>query len=718
MPQRIIEKEETPESYNPDKEENDIREYLRERIEVLKNTKKNILNNGLDFEQLMKDADAEYSPNSLRGKKMGNSAYLETDEMGTNRGSRIVQIGNAEADWRSNVSEPTLLVKIQIAISILVDQNPDATFKAVMDKYKKTTPIAKAIWKRSWDIAQSKEQLKTFIFNLAKYGWATWRTYPRLVQRQKDILVSLDIDHPEKNKYKTVTLTEFDDVYREVTDPYRTWIDDMTNMIDPWSMDDTYMEKDYSKDTFNLEFGKYANADKVTFGQKGTDLDSEIENGNEETKHRDDMITIGFYESKNKDLYAIYAPNDDVILYYSPLPNDDGLLCVNWAVWNIRDARTPYGIGLFEILKNNKVLYDRLDNMDIDALVMAIYTMIFYSGTNLPGDGVMLIEPGVAKQKLPGTNIEQVKIDYDGKGREGAYQQTERIDEITGITPTLQGQVEGKTLGEVLHAKDAALKRLNVPLANIAHLLEQDAYLTLSWANQVYTLPEVMEFVDQKELDEFMLETGRQPINMAQTGSGISADFPRQLDLSLSEDREGNLIEAPEDRFFTIGSNMEATSIKWKGRITVNPQSTLAPSQELERQRKLELFNLVEPIVQAAAQLMQQGMFVMAVDTARPLTQILEVQEEKPENWLSPELVAMLDDPELAKQAEMKMQQQQMEAQPLFVDEETAAQGAQPQQPGTAAPTQPGVTPVVPQNEITNPVRDSMRNTTNTPMMK
>lgn len=716
MPQRIKQTETPPEPYTPDAKEQEVRNYLRERIPVLKRTKKNILNNDFDFEELMKQADAEYIPNSLLGKKLGrNSVYLETDESGSIRGSRVVQIGSGTADWRSNVSEPTLLVKIQIAISILVDQNPEATFKAILDKYKPITPIAEAIWKRSWAIAQSKEQLKNFIFNLAKYGWAPWRTYPRLVQRPKEVLTELDVENPEKNKYRSTLITEFNDIFREAPDPYRTWIDDMTNLIDPFSMDDCYYEMDFSRDTFDLQFSQYENSNKVKFGQKGTgDNDSDIEDGNEETSARGDIITIGFYESKNKDLYAIYAPNDDVVVYYSPLPNDDGLLSINYGVWNIRDTRTPYGIGLYEILKNNKVLYDRFDNMDVDALVMAIYTMLFYSGPNLPGDGTILIEPGVAKQKLPGTTLEQVKIDYDGAGREGAQQQTERIDEITGINPTLEGRVEGETLGEILHAKDAALKRLNIPLANIAHVLEQDAYLTLSWANQVYSLPEIMEFTDSNELEEFVEETGRTPDRVDASGAKVTADFPRQLDLSLSEDREGNLIEAPEDRFFTVGVDLPVKSIKWKGRIAVASQSTIAPSQELDRQRKMELFNLVMPIVQAITQLVAGGQFKVALGMVKPVIQILEIQNEKPENWLPDEVVQLLDHPELANQAQAQATVEQESTEPLFVDQNAP--------PTEGAPVQPmgntqGIEPVVPRDDITNPVRESVEQIGAVPMV-
>ena len=67
------------------------------------------------------------------------------------------------------------------------------------------------------------------------------------------------------------------------------------------------------------------------------------------------MITVGFYENKKKDLYCIWIPETKKIIYYSPLPNDDGKLTLWFTHWILRDPRTIYGIGLFEILKNNKL---------------------------------------------------------------------------------------------------------------------------------------------------------------------------------------------------------------------------------------------------------------------------------------------------------------------------------------------------------------------------
>jgi len=38
-------------------------------------------------------------------------------------------------------------------------------------------------------------------------------------------------------------------------------------------------------------------------------------------------------------------------------------------------------------------MYDRLKNMTIDQLVMAIYPMLFYSGTPKAGEGKITFEP-------------------------------------------------------------------------------------------------------------------------------------------------------------------------------------------------------------------------------------------------------------------------------------------------------------------------------------
>ncbi len=657
----------------------------------------------------MKDADREYIPHNLRENK-SSSVMLVQDEIKGLRGSRVVPIGDSKEDWRSDVSEPMLLSKIQTALSILIAQNPDAAFKALNDKFKKNTQLAYSLWRRSWVIAKSKNQMKMIVFDLAKYGWAIGRTYPRYITRKGSILTEINDDHPEKNKYEKVTIVQYNDVYRERLDPKRTWIDDMASLSDPYSMNDWYYEKDYSWDSFQAEFGDYKNIKYVkSSGGKVKEEDEEV--GSEE---RDDVITVGFYESVDKDLYAIRIPAQDVTLYYSPLPNDKKKLSCWWGVWNIRDPKTPYGIGIYEIMRNDKVMYDRLKNMTIDQLVMAIYPMLFYSGAGgMTNDGEMLISPATIKQKAPGTTIEQTKIDYDQRGWEAQEKQRENIDEITGITPTLQGQTEAKTLGQSLQDKDAALKKLSIPLDFISQMVENEAGISLSWMKQIYSIPEIKTFANEDELQAYQEETGKlaqKAFVTKQDDEGmateISADFFPQLEMGL-EDRDGVLIESKENRFFNLGIDLPLNYLDWEGMIEVKHDSMLSPTPELERQRKMELFNLVQPVVAQIA-LALRGDPEMGglpdVDTAiaiaKPVIQILEIQNEKPNLWLPDEIIKAMENPEAYKaELAQKMQAEQMSAMggdmgaekpPLFVKN------------GGESPT------VVPKGEITNPVRKTV----------
>lgn len=731
-----------------DKKEQELVKFLEKRIEVLKSTKDDI-GGGFNFEDLMRNADREYLPNDLIQKTTGdkdkNLIYLQDEETGLRGTSRIVNLDSPEGGWRSNLSEPTLLVKVQTALSILIDQNPEATFKGNNEKYEKRNNIAKAIWKRNWSINNSIEVLKLFVFDLAKYGFAVGHTVPRILKRDKDILESVDTENPENNKYRKTEIVEFNDVYREKLDLYRTWIDDKANLTDPFSINDWYYEKDYSLEDFQEEFGMYKNSESIKAGTLSKDDNSST---NAATQTRDDMITVGFYENKKKDLYTIYIPETKTPLYYSPLPNDEGKLTLWFTYWIERDPRTIYGIGLYELLKNDKVMYDRFKNMTIDQLVMAIYPMLFRSGTPVQGEGVMTIQPNVIQDKLPGSTIDQVKIQFDPRGGEGISMQQESMDNSTGITPTLGGEVTGKTLGEILHAKDAALKRLNIPMLNIAKAIEMDAYITLSWANQIYSIPEIKKFLTEKEMIEYEEESNNKAElatskeNEDGTIKDIEAQYYKKLDLGLDEDRDGILIESPERRFFQLGNGegkLGLGDLKWEGKIVVKAQSIISPNPEIERQRKMEVYNVISPTVYQMSSLINQqvdpktgqtftpqGGMEIAMDLYYPAKQILEIQDEKPENWLPKKLVEMANNPEAMQQAKDKQKQEEEQAKlkaeqeknaamPLMLDQNELDQqstnkefqGGTPVAPGGQA-GMPGGGPIVAPSSLPNPVADMM----------
>jgi len=709
-------------TYQAKDKESQLSTFLDKRIDILKQTKKDILN-GFNFEELMKQADREYTPRNIYSKDNVSTLITVANEdgagtSGVNSSASIVDIGDYDkANWRSTISEPTLLVKIQTALSILINQSPEATLKASCEKYKKRSALAKSLLKRNWEINNSIEVLKSFVFDLAKYGFAVGHTLPRILKRKKEILEVMDTENPENNKYKKVNITEFNDIYREKLDLHRTWIDDKANLTDPFSINDWYYEKDYSLDDFKEEFGMYKNSKTV----KGGTI--ETEGINSATKTRKDMVTVGFYENKKKDLYSIWIPNEKIILYYSPLPNDDGKLTLWFAYWLMRDPRTIYGIGLYELLKNNKVMYDRFKNMTIDQLTMAIYPMIFYTGVPMNGENEIKISPDKLIQKQAGTTIDQIKIQYDPRGWEATEKLNENIDDITGITPTLGGEVTGKTLGEVLHAKDSALKRLNIPLLNIAKAIEQDAYITLSWMNQVYSVPEIIEFADTKELNEYEEENDKANRVETLANGRIEADFYPEIELGIDEDREGNLIESPEDRFFRLGDDITIDNIKWEGKVIIKAKSIISPNPELERQRKLELYNVVSPVVQQMASLFYQhvdpktqetyspvGGKEVALSLYYPLNEILEIQDEKPENWIFKDLLDIVDNPEILeqeKQAALAQQEAMEKAKPennLFIKENMLNN----EEGGKENPVKQGGKTVVPQSDISNPLKQAM----------
>jgi len=708
-------------SYQPTEQEQKIILFLDKRIPVLKKTKLDILD-GFNFEEMMKKADREYKPKDLLATSAVSTLVTIADEDAgnTNANAKIVDI-TTEADkakWRSTLSEPTLLVKIQTALSILIDQNPEAVMKATCEKYEKRNNIAKAIWKRNWEINNSIEVLKLFVFDLAKYGFAVGHTVPRILKRDKQILEEIDTENPDNNKYKKIQIIEFNDIYREKLDLYRTWIDDKANLTDPFSVNDWYYEKDYSLEDFEEEFGIYKNSKAI----KGGTLNQGTEGLNSATKSREDMVTVGFYENKKKDLYVISVPGEkNTVLYYSPLPNDDGKLTLWYTYWLERDPRTIYGIGLFELIKNNKMLYDRFSNMSIDQLTMAIYPMIFYTGPLMDGESQITISPDKMVQKKPGTTIDQVKIEYDRRAPEMIDHLKARMDDNTGITPTLEGEVGGKTLGEVLHAKDSALKRLNIPLLNIAKAIEQDAYLTLSWANQVYSVPEIKKFANSKELLAFEEESNKKASKLRNLPNGeIEGEYYQDIDLGLDEDRDGSLVESPERRFFKMGSEQfPLENIKWDGKITIKAKSIISPNPELEKQRKLELYNVVSPVVQQMASLWYQhvdpktgemytpeGGKEVAIALYHPLNEILDINDENPENWVFDDLLQAVNNPEILQKEkeEIAAAEQEKPENSLFVDQNSLEEGGMPGMPATPGASNTIVAP----SSISNPLKQAM----------
>ncbi len=679
------------------KDEGSVLSYVTLRVAQMKDFRKQ-----LKVEDDWKEADREYVPSELDLGKP-KKRLEQSDETGWR--SKFVGVTDSDEDWRSQNSDPTLLAKIQTAISILVDQDPEATLKSLLKKFEKRTALALSLWRRNWNISGSKEVYKKFIFNLAKYGWAPGRSFPHKIAYDKEVLTEVNFDDPSKNVYEQKKLVWYNDVDKEALNPYRTWIDEQSKPYDDYSTNEVYFEKDYSYDQAYDEFSQFDFAKlypepknlKVSYTEDGSESGKE-----DEFKQRQDIVTIGFFESRLRDLYAIVIPKDKKVLHFCPLPNDDGLLSVWQAPWVLRDVEHPYGISIWKIIKQKKTLYDKMQNMTMDQLVLAIMKMFFYTGTNnLVGDGKIKIRPGHGVQIVNG-KIDWLEVPGPGKEAwDGLQFLKNGMDDDSGVTPTLQGAVTGQTLGETQLAKEAALKRLKVPLDNIAYAMEQDAYLTLSWMAQIYSTPEVRQFADLNEIEAYEQETGMARVDTTamggmdqvtgQTQGPYETSFLPEISLPL-EKQGDKLIESRTDRFFKIGTDIPTADLKWQGIFKVVPRSIISSSVELEKQGKTELFSILVPLLIQPPELF-----------AKPCQQIIRVREEDPQNWL----------PDLW----IKFLQQDSKTQSLFVpttppmpatgaetgmgqgvpSNQTSMQGAAGTTPGLKGPR------VVPQQQVNTP---------------
>lgn len=565
--------------------------YAKKRIKEMQDFREKN-HYGVNLNRLWSEADRDYVPHRLKttGKRV-----VATDEEKGWRGA-LVTLG--DTNWQSDIANSNPFVKIQTAQSILVDQNPSGVFTPSTKKYEATTELIRQLYQRSWEAAKSKQQLKLFIHNLSKYGWATARTYPLKIVRKAKVPVSFDEDNPDKIKYVEKEVVEYNDIFRENLDPRNTWMDDMTRPNNRFSMRDWCYRKVYALDAAKDEFGKYKLWEKVTPGGNVSELVN--------TKVMDDkqpeeteLVEIYFYENRLKDLFIIVV--NDIPIAIEPLPvsdaNGNKKLSLWQTYWNLRHAESPYGVGIYEAIRFDNAFLDRIRNMTIDQLTLSIYKMFFYTGTQtLQNTGDLKITPGIGKQVLNPKDINWMEVPGPGKDAFiGIEMFKNDVDESSGITQPLIGEITGKTAFELAQAKESALKRLKTPLENILDALDTDGYITVYLIQLIYSIPEVIKITDPAKVDAYLNEIQSDPALYERdpvTGE-FSAKIYQEFPLNLEEDEQNNLVETNETKFFRI----KPSGLKWEGMINIKSESVLAPSKQIEKALGLEMYNILIPLL-------------------------------------------------------------------------------------------------------------------------
>ncbi len=614
---KFEEKESNNNVYLPEGEELKLQKFLIRRKQELKQHRKNV--RGVNIDDIWEQAEKRYIPHKLKfaNKK---KTLVSDDEKGWR--SSLVELGGN--DWQNDDADIDLFVKIQIVISILSQKLPKAVFKSKQKKYEKFKDIIKAVYYHSWGLGGANRQFKLFLFNVALYGFGVMRTYPKIDKDKVKVLKS--VDENGKKTYEEKEVTNYNDVYRESLNPKRVWVDDKAKPNTPDSERDWMFEVDYTDDILEKEFGDEPNYKYLQPASKMSNS-AEGESTDNDKQYEEPVHTLTFYENKIKDIFCVFDESG-LILKNEPLPmenpNGSKRLSLSHTYWNLRDDNTIEGIGLYEIIRNDSVLYDKLNNMTVDQLVLSIYKMFFYAGTNqIDSTGEMKLSPGVGRQVSDPKNIQFVDIPGPGpEAWKGLDFVQNRKDEITGITKPLSAQLtnEKRTAYEVGQAKESALQRLTTPLENIKDALERDAYNALSVMSMIYSVPEAISVTDTALIKQYLEETqGDSDLFERGEDGDFIAKIYRELPINLDFGKDGKLMESKETRFFRIKPEV----FSWEGVIDIQAESIVTPSPLLERQETIEMSQILIPL------LAQDPSLVM-----KPAKEILKQYDKDPEDWL------------------------------------------------------------------------------------
>jgi hypothetical protein len=616
------------------------------RINDLKDARKEILGKNKNIENAWKLADEDYIPHKLG--KSGRKWLVQDDDLGLASASRYVDIGGKQ--WQSDAATLNPYIKIQTALSILIARNPSVDLNPSCEKYEQTTLLQKELYRKSWEVAKSLQQLKLFAFNLAKYGWSIARTYPRIVKNNSKVISEFNPDEPYNSKYENTESVEFNGVYRENLDPWLSWIDDKATPNNPMSRRDWCFAKWTPYKQLEKEYGKTKNWKYIKKGASADDIDSGSEHIKEYVSK--DMKLAYYYENLDDDVLTMII--DGIPIIEIPLPVSDTkgnkkLSCWD-AYWTLRHAEIPYGIGINEAIRNDKVLYDKFRNMTVDQVILSIYKMFFYQGTDqIDGSGNIKISPGEGKQVVNPREINW--LDVPGAGKEawdGIEMMQKAIDEASGISPNLEGEITGKTAFENAQATEFALRRLGTPLGNITDALEQDAQITMSINEMIYSIPEVITITNPDLIQAYYEEIkGNTELYGRDEQGNFQAKLYPEIQVNLDEDEQGRLVESDEAKFFRPLPG----ALKWDGIIRVKGQSMIVETKTLQKQMTLELFNLIVPLL---AQPMEIAL--------KPIKQLLKKYEIDWKDWVPDAWL---------------IEQPQQQQQSLFIPQEQGMQGRQ-----------------------------------------
>jgi len=609
--------------YVPEGDELKVFDQYKGRKNELLNSRRNVY--GIDIDQKMRDLDKQY---------FNREADIPASELDPDQ--KPVAINNAFG-------------KVQAALGILIDRNPEITVEESSPKYSANRELIKGLAKSSWKNTNSLGQLKLSIFNQAKRGWFVGRTYHMKLKHDARFVESVIKDEKtgkETIKYETKQITKVDDISYMNLNNFNVWLDEQTLPENFYSTRDWMwrevlyiddLKKMFPESEYpNMKYVKSGGNTQDTINGSSDKTQAQANSSNEGKATKVGMTEVFFYENQYDDWFIVEI--NGVMVVWEPLPQNSKRLSCVYGYWNLRGAESIYGIGLVEAMERDESMIDRIMNMSMRQLLMTISPPGFYTGTEDPEDETLKYKAGTLTRTLDPKNIQFLNIPEGNKdGREWIDWTENKEDQRTGVTKTLEGEdSQGKsTAFETGVNREAGLKRLRLPLKSIQYALEWEYRNRIDLIKQVYSEFQVEHIADEEDVMNYLDEVGADPDYYFIENEGVAGkekfyknDY-REIQMNVEQDEEGDFVETEDKKFFKIKPEM----LSFEGDVIVDAQSILIQSEELEKADTLRMANIIIPLIAEGD----------PAKIGRPVKQLLLGFNKDPRKWLPDDWIAQIN---------------------------------------------------------------------------
>jgi len=580
--------ESTPQSsYNPSPEVEKQLKWISNRLKVMEKKKKD-----LGINRKCNRMDRLFTPHFVT---LNGEQDFDDNEIYTNfnlAGEKMLKVIGIQR----RKSKPLAFEKITTAVASLIKQPPNPIARAFSEKYKPLNKLVEKTYYENFKANRLIKELKTFTYHLAKYGIAYG--FRHIKKDWKIVHTPIGKDDKGVIQYKKERIYKTNEVIFTVINPHFVLLDD--GCSNPSNANDIAIINYYDEEGFKSAFPEEVYPDakyvKINKGNLIEDLEGSKVKNKTMTGDFKSKIQVITYQNENKDLEVKIA--NGIQLDSHPLQGHKlGLWGAKW----VEDGDDYGGIGVGDIIDIYQPICDDILNNSNERLRQLVRPVrVLGNDVHISNDEDFIWESG-SEMKVDG-DISQIKWDRPPVTTSAEIQEremmSEEIDIATFVPKALGGMDVSDTAYQAAQNREAALKKLSLPLDNIKDALVDDANIAFRLFKELYSEPEETYYLapgmeEFNEVQQFLLQNPnderfvKMPDNTIARRKFKELELPLTKELKLAGDKyvdTGNIIESNTKDFW----EMIPEHFNWEGYIDIEPMSFLPVSESLVLQEKKE----------------------------------------------------------------------------------------------------------------------------------